>query len=600
MVSSTASLASPGGALAPEQVAALDAAIAPLTADQLIWASGYTAGLAAARRDGTSPLATSASPIAAAADIPELTIVYGSQTGHSESVAAALHQSAEQAGFAAKLLNMSDLSARKLAKAQWIALVVSTHGEGDPPDDAVMLLEQLRKPRAPKLEAVKFSVLALGDSSYAQFCQTGKDFEAALLALGATAVAPLVECDVDYQSAAAEWRDRVLNDYRNEIGGAAGRPALQVVQPSSVGLRETIATVVANQRITGSRSSKVVHHVELASDAPLDYQPGDSLGLRVANPDTVVNALIESAALDASDEVQIEGKTASVYEALKHSLEVTRITGPFLDAYAKLDGVESLQEALETPEGKKRVMTLGHIADVAGRYPHAATAQAFVETLRPLQHRLYSIASSPLETPDEVHLTVAEVQFEVDGTERHGAVSRAVVDQFEEGDEIEVFVEPNTRFRLPEHGDTDVIMIGPGTGVAPFRSFVEHRAAQEATGRNWLFFGDRTFSEDFLYQSEWQAHLRDGALTRIDLAFSRDQQEKVYVQDRLREHAAELLEWIEGGAAIYVCGDAGAMAPDVHAALIEILAARHDGDLDAGATDLETLRRERRYLRDVY
>ncbi len=188
----------------------------------------------------------------------------------------------------------------------------------------------------------------------------------------------------------------------------------------------------------------------------------------------------------------------------------------------------------------------------------------------------------------------------MDGTARHGAVSRAVVDQFEEGDEIEVFVEPNTRFRLPEHGDTDVIMIGPGTGVAPFRSFVEHRAAQEATGRNWLFFGDRTFSEDFLYQSEWQAHLRDGALTRIDLAFSRDQQEKVYVQDRLREHAAELLEWIEGGAAIYVCGDAGAMAPDVHAALIEILAARHDGDLDAGATDLETLRRERRYLRDVY
>ncbi|MEM1438741.1 MAG: flavodoxin domain-containing protein [Pseudomonadota bacterium] len=600
MVSSTAALQRPSGVLAPDQIAALDAAIAPLTAEQLIWASGYTAGLAAAPRFEQAPAASLATGDTVAAEVPELAIVYGSQTGHSESVAAALHQSAEHAGFAAKLLNMSDLSARKLAKEQWIALVVSTHGEGDPPDDAVMLLEQLRKPRAPKLDGVKFSVLALGDSSYAQFCQTGKDFESALLALGATSVAPLVECDVDYQGAAAEWRDRILSDYRAEIGEAAGRPALQVVKPTSEGLRETVATVIANQRITGSHSSKVVHHVELASDTPLDYQPGDSLGLRVANPDSVVEALIEAAGLDAAEAVLLGDSAKSLFEALKHSLEVTRITGPFLDAYAKLNGVAALREALDAPEGKQHIMALGHIADVVSRYPHSASAQAFVESLRPLQHRLYSIASAPLETPDEVHLTVAEVQFEVDGTSRHGAVSRAVVDQFEEGDEIEVFVEPNTRFRLPEKGDTDVIMIGPGTGVAPFRSFVQQRAAEGAKGRHWLFFGDRTFSEDFLYQSEWQTHLRDGALSRIDLAFSRDQQSKVYVQDRLREHASELLDWIDGGASIYVCGDASAMAPDVHAALIEILASRQGGDLEAGAAELETLRRERRYLRDVY
>lgn len=600
MVSSTAALPRPSGALAPDQIAALDAAVAPLTADQLIWASGYTAGLAAARTLGTAPVAHSETGVAAGAETPELAIVYGSQTGHSESIANALHQSAAQAGFAAKLLNMSDLSARKLAKEQWIALVVSTHGEGDPPDDAVMLLEQLRKPRAPKLDGVKFSVLALGDSSYAQFCQTGKEFEASLLALGATAVAPLVECDVDYHSAAADWRERVLGDYRTEVGEAPGRPALQVVPSSSAGLRETVATVVANQRITGSRSSKVVHHVELASDSPLDYQPGDSLGLRVANPDTVVTALIEAASLNPTDPVLIEGKSTTVLDALKHSLEVTRITGPFLDAYAKLDGAEALQDMLDAPDGKQRVMAMGHIADVVARYPNTAGAQAFIDSLRPLQHRLYSIASAPLETPDEVHLTVAEVRFEVDGAQRHGAVSRAVIDQFEEGDEIEVFVEPNTRFRLPEDGDTDVIMIGPGTGVAPFRSFVQQRAAQDATGRHWLFFGDRTFSEDFLYQAEWQTHLRDGALTRIDLAFSRDQEAKVYVQDRLRDQASELLQWIDGGAAIYVCGDASAMAPDVHTALIEILATRHGGDLEAGAANLETLRRERRYLRDVY
>ncbi|MEO1594434.1 MAG: flavodoxin domain-containing protein [Pseudomonadota bacterium] len=600
MVSGTATLPRSSGTLTPDQIAALESAIAPFTPDQLIWTSGYTAGLAAARRVETGPDLSPANGVSAVAGVPELTIVYGSQTGHSESIATALHQAAEQAGFAGKLLNMSGLSARKLAKEQWIALVVSTHGEGDPPDDAVMLLEQLRRPRAPKFDGVKFSVLALGDSSYAQFCQTGKDFEAALQALGAESVAPLVECDVDYQAAAEQWRERVLRDHGARIGDTAGRPALQVVPPVSTGLRESLATVVANQRITGSRSSKIVHHVELAINAPLDYQPGDSLGLRVANPDVVVNGLINAAGLVATDEVQLDGTSVSVFEALKHSLEVTRITGPFLDAYAQLDGVADLQTQLDEPSGKQAVMALGHIADVVGRFPHAASAQAFIDSLRPLQHRLYSIASAPLETPDEVHLTVAEVRFEVDGADRHGAVSHGVIDQFKEGDEIEVFVEPNTRFRLPEDTSTDLIMIGPGTGVAPFRSFVQERAAQEARGRHWLFFGDRTFSQDFLYQAEWQAHLRHGALTRIDLAFSRDQQTKVYVQDRLRAQASELLEWIDGGAAIYVCGDASAMAPDVHAALIEILASRHDGDLDAGAADLETLRRERRYLRDVY
>lgn len=599
MVSSTSALTGYSGVLAADQIQALDAAAAPLTPEQLTWASGYLAGLAVAGRQPAAVDAPDSGQIQPD-NAPELAIVFGSQTGHSESIAESLYQSAAHAGISAKLINMADTSARKLAKERWIALVVSTHGEGDPPDDAVVLLEQLGKPRAPKFDGVKFSVLALGDSSYAQFCQTGKDFQAALLALGAETVTPIVECDVDYDAEAARWREQALNDYREHNGSDAARPALHVVPTATTNLREGIATVITNQRITGSQSSKVVHHIELAFDTPLDYQPGDSLGVHLPNPDVVVRSLLDATELPAHAAVQIDGETLSLTDALKHKREITRISGAFLDAYATLEGVLGLADQLSEADSKRQLLERGHISDIVLKYPHTASAQSFVECLRPLQHRLYSIASSPDETPDEVHLTVAEVRFEVDGNQRFGAVSRSLIDQLEEGDEVSVFVEPNTRFRLPEEGNTDVIMIGPGTGVAPFRSFVQHRAAQDAAGRHWLFFGDRNFSEDFLYQTEWQSHLRSGALNKLDVAFSRDQSHKVYVQDRLSEQSDTLLEWIDNGAAIYVCGDSSAMAPDVHAALIEILASRHGGDIDAGTSALETLRRERRYLRDVY
>ncbi|MEL7313123.1 MAG: flavodoxin domain-containing protein, partial [Pseudomonadota bacterium] len=364
MVSPTSALNSPTGVLSVDQLTALDAAVAPLNPDQLIWASGYVAGLAAALRPSQTTVSSTQLESTSTANVPELAIVYGSQTGHSEAIAETLHQSAQQAGFATKLLNMSDLSARKLAKERWVALVVSTHGEGDPPDDAIMLLEQLGKPRAPSFTDTQFSVLALGDSSYAKFCQTGKDFEAALVSLGANSIAPIVECDVDYQTSAAEWRERVLTDYASLVSADSTRPALHVVPAAQTQLTEGVATVVANQRITGDRSSKVVHHLELAFDTPLDYQPGDSVGLKVTNPDIVVTALLAAAGLDGDTRILFDGSEVALFDALKTQFEATRISGPFLDAYARLDGVQGLSELLADPESKGALISSGHIADV--------------------------------------------------------------------------------------------------------------------------------------------------------------------------------------------------------------------------------------------
>ena len=590
------------GATVPsaDVVSALAATIAPLNSEQLAWASGYVAGLAAARQPVAAQAATSPTH-GSSETVPKLTIIFGSQTGHSEGVAQALYASAQRAGVDAVLLSMADVTARKLSRERWVALVVSTHGDGDPPDDAILLLEQLRAERAPRLEALRFSILALGDSSYPQFCQTGKDFEAALTALGAQSEAPAVLCDVDYEIQAEQWQASTLETYRKAAGAAASRPNLQVVAaPAPSARRAGEATVLTNQRVTGDRSSKRVHHLELGFDEPLEYAPGDALGVKFANPPAAVTALIEAGSFDPAIQVTVEGQTRTLQQALSETLEITRVSGAFLDSYALLAGVDGLSDALHDDVRRRRLLSTGHIIDVVSEFPHTAHAQAFVNTLRPLQTRLYSIASSPTETPDEIHLLVAQVEFEMNGLPRQGAASSALVGRVTAGDVIDVQVEPNPRFRLPADDGTDVIMIGPGTGVAPFRSFVQERAARDAAGRHWLFFGDRTSDEDFLYQTEWQGHLRSGALDRMDVAFSRDQRDKVYVQDRLRERAQELVAWIDGGAAIYVCGDATHMAPDVHEALIRILAAARGGTREDGVAALDALRRDGRYLRDVY
>lgn len=582
--------------LTEERRGQLDSAVAGFSADQLIWASGYLAGLAAAagQPQGVAPT----SPKAESRE--RLTILYGSQTGNGRHIAEAIQAEAEQGGLAARTISMADYRPAELRRETLLAVVVSTHGEGDPPDDAELLHEYLAGPKAPRLESLRYSVLALGDSSYAEFCRTGRDFDERLAALGAVRYGDRVDCDVDYDEPAARWRAAVLEFAQEWLVESSPAPRLHAVPSGHDAAPATgpiVGGVVANQRITGRDSGKRVQHIELAVEG-LVYEPGDSLAVVTRNPPAVVEAVLERTGLDG-DAVLTDGRILA--EALAVDCEITKASAGFLEPYANATDAAALAELLRD-ESRKRVaeyLADRQVIDVLHEHPADLSADELVGCLRGFKPRLYSIASSPLASPDEVHLTVAAVEYEAFGRRHLGSASTALA-ELEVGATLEVRVEPNPRFRLPADPSASVIMIGPGTGVAPFRAFLEHREATGAGGRNWLFFGDRHFASDFLYQIEWARFRKQGVLDRMDVAFSRDQADKVYVQHRLREQARDLYAWLEEGAHVYVCGDAKRMAPDVHAALVDVIAAA-GGRTAAGAEDyLKELRRAGRYQRDVY
>jgi sulfite reductase (NADPH) flavoprotein alpha-component len=580
-----------------EAIAVLNAAIAGYSTEQLLWTSGYLAGLAAA---SAAPVATAQSARAA----PRLTILYGSQTGNGRAIASQLEAAAGRRGVAAELVSMADYPTAKLKREQCLAIVVSTHGEGDPPDDAMALHRFLASSRLPSLASLGFCVLALGDSSYENFCQTGREFDARLAAAGAKRLAPLVECDLDYAAAATEWSARVLDEAEALLGrddsGAA--PLLRVV-PSSPRISRNApfqARVLLNQRITGRGSSKDVRHLELDIEgAGLRWDAGDSLGVIIRNPDRVVDPLLEALALDGALVLDAAGRT--LRETLVEDRELTTLNRPFLEQWATVEPSGKLATVLESLRGGGlgRWMGTRQLIDVVREFPAAPEAQQLLGMLRALPPRLYSIASAPEFSEDEIHLTVALLQYHGFGMPHWGAGSSWLALDRHDGDAVPVYVEANERFRLPAD-DTSVIMIGPGTGVAPFRAFLQARAARGARGRNWLMFGDRNFASDFLYQAEWLRYRKQGLLTRLEAAFSRDQAEKHYVQHRMLASARELYAWLEQGATLYVCGDATAMAPDVDRALRAIIAAQGGRDADGVEDYLAQMRREARYQRDVY
>ncbi|HEX5786998.1 MAG TPA: assimilatory sulfite reductase (NADPH) flavoprotein subunit [Woeseiaceae bacterium] len=578
----------------------LEKALAGLSPEQLHWVSGYAAGLAASQA-GRLP-APAAAPVAATGDA--LTILYGSQTGNGQAIAERLAAKAREKGFGVSLQSLADYKPSQLKREKLLGFVVSTHGEGDPPDDAELFHEFLLSKKAPPLAGVRYSVLALGDSSYLNFCQTGREFDERLAALGAERLHPLVECDVDYEGAAQTWIGDVLSRLPEVMSASTPVPQLRAVSatPRYDRNRPFRAEVLANQKVTGRGSTKDVHHIELSlEDSGLRYSPGDALAVIVSNPPALVRQLLDELGLSGDTEVTVGGETASLEEALASKLEITATSMGFLKAWAGL-GAAPLAALLDGGDKSALAELIDgyQVIDVVRRFPLAVDAQALAGSLRRLSARSYSIASSQRANPDEVHLTVAAVRYEAFGSAHWGAASTHLADRLAEGDSVAVYVEPNSRFHLPENDTTDIIMIGPGTGVAPFRAFVEEREARGAAGRNWLFFGDRTFADDFLYQLEWQRHLKSGALTRLDLAFSRDQAQKVYVQDRIRERGADIHAWLGGGAALYVCGDAKNMAGDVENALVDVLVA-HGGLTDGAARQrLKELRRDGRYQRDVY
>ena len=584
-----------------EQADRLHSAVADLTPVQLQWVSGYAAGLAAA---SVVESAQDAVPSPAAERGKRLTVLFGSQTGNGEALAEALASQARDRGFASETISLAEFRPADLRRESLLCIVVSTHGDGDPPDDAELFHEYLMSAKAPALSGLHYSLLALGDSSYVNFCQTGRELDARLSELGAKRFAATVECDLDYDEAATTWTDGVVASLPGQLEGTPRVARLRAVETAASFDRQHpyAAEVLVNQKITGAASTKDVRHIELSLEGSgLRYEAGDSLAVIPENPPALVDEFLAIPGFDADEIVAVRGSRMTLREALSTRLEITAASVAFIRQWSKLSGSEDLQRLLESDNGEALAAFLDshQVIDVVRFFPFVVPAQAFVDALRNLSPRLYSISSGPAANPGEVHLTVAPVRYDAFGTRHWGVASTHLADRVAEGDCVSVYVEANKRFRLPEP-DRPIIMIGPGTGVAPFRAFVQERIEQGASGDSWLLFGDRNSDSDFLYQLEWQRHLKNGHLTRMDVAFSRDQAEKIYVQQRIAEHAEELYRWIEKGAAIYVCGDARRMAQDVHDALISVLVTHAQLDDDAAEQRLRELRRVGRYQRDVY
>ena len=593
--------------LSPERQQAIESQLhtlgRTLAPGELLWASGYFAGLAA-----SSDATRAEAPAVAAEPGPTLTIWYGSETGNGRGVAQRLADAARGKGYAVDLASLDEVRPRQIGKLGLLLLVISTHGEGDPPEGSEAFHEFLLGDRAPKLEALRFAVFALGDSSYPDFCQTGRELDARLEALGATRLLDRVDVDVDFEAAEDAWRDRALEAVQPILeADGAHQPNLQVVRDTE---RAAVAydrrnpfqaEVLDRSPLTVAPSNKRVAHVELSIEGSgLTYEPGDSLGIWPSNDARTVEELIELIGAEANTPVTRDDETLPLEDWLTHKLELTQVVRPFLQRWAEWSQSSELAAVLEDRDALQAFSASRQVADVLHEYPVEVTPEQLVGALRRIAPRLYSIASSPLVAEDEVHLTVKLEGGEIDGRLRAGVASWQLLETARPGDTLPVYIEANERFRLPADGDTPIIMIGPGTGVAPFRAFVEHRKALGHTGPNWLFFGEQHRRTDFLYQLEWQRHLRDGTLDRLSVAFSRDQADKLYVQHRLKEQSADVHDWLERGAHVYVCGNGQGMAADVHAALVDIVAQHGGRSPEQAEQYLQTLKTERRYQKDVY
>jgi sulfite reductase (NADPH) flavoprotein alpha-component len=601
-----------------------------LNREQLMWLSGYFAGAAAAapssipafqpnllsgahaRVQGAGSAPAPVAPIAtaaAAAIVPTLTILSASHTGNGRKISEKLLGAVQALGVQARVVKAGDFNPRELAKEKLLYVVISTHGDGDPPDEARAFYEFLGTKRAPQLPELQYGVLALGDTSYPKFCEAGRVVDERLAKLGARRLLPRVDCDVDFEKLAQTWADdalarvREIKDKFTPAAGAAAVAAAPVAQAPAVAeltrAQPATAEVLANQRIVGRGALREVRHVEIAFPGLGNlYKPGDALGIVHRNPDSAIDAVLKATKLDAGASVTHDNKTHTLHEWLRDERELTRIARPLLQAVAKQAKVD-ITELLGNAAAMAKLTATCQVSDVLASYPAEWTPDALVSALRPVTGRVYSIASSPAAVGDEAHLTVAVVGSDTDRKLLAGAASAFVVNTPADSN-VQVWIEKNERFRVPADGSRDMIMIGPGTGVAPFRGFVQEREASGASGRNWLFYGGRSLYHDFLYQLEWQQALKRKSLHRVDVAFSRDQPEKIYVQQRIREAGKELFAWLSNGAYFYVCGDASAMAPDVNAALIDVVSTHGGMDADDAQAWVADLTADGRYLRDVY
>ncbi|WP_187264071.1 assimilatory sulfite reductase (NADPH) flavoprotein subunit [Pontibacter beigongshangensis] len=592
------------GPFSDKQAAQLHEALSGLDSGQLQWLCGYITGATLAPT--ASVVNTEATGISVAKEAPKLNILYGSHTGNSEALANNLAALAKAHGVEVEVSDMTSFRTRDLKKITNLAVLVSTHGIGEPPVQAEEFYNFLHSKKAPDLSHVKFSVLALGDSSYVDFCQTGKAFDAVLEKLGALRISPRVDCDVDFEDLAESWQHSLLQQITQNLDAAAVVEteyvsAAEASKPKYTRKNPFEATIMEKINLNGRGSSKETIHLELNLEGSgLVYEPGDALGVYGTNSPSLIEGVLHTTNLSGDEVVQGHNGEKPLVEALAYDYELSPLSSVSLTKYAELTGSTRLKGILADNEKIVEYLHGRDVLDLLKEVPCKLSAGDLLSVLRKNMPRMYSIASSQAAVEDEVHLLVSVVRYQAYGRHKEGLCSATLADRFQVDDKVKVFVDKNTRFKLPASPDAPVIMVGPGTGIAPFRAFMQHREVEEHKGKSWLFFGDRNYTTDFLYQTEWQQYLKEGVLTKADVAFSRDQVEKHYVQHRMLENGKELYSWLESGAHFYVCGEAKRMAKDVHNALREIIQ-QHGGVTPAKAEEyIKHLQVANRYQTDVY
>jgi sulfite reductase (NADPH) flavoprotein alpha-component len=588
---------------------------APFTPSQRAWLNGFLAGMYCQ----TAAPAGAALPTVAVK--PKLNVLFGSQSGNAESIAKRLAKEAKKQGYDATISALEKATPAALAQEQCALIVTSTWGEGDPPDNAVQFWEQLKAENDLKLAGLNYSVLALGDTNYQHFCGFGKTLDSRLEALGAKRILDRVDCNVDFEAGAARWQTGIFEALKTlDLVGSA--PSLNGSGNGAAPLAETApaeeeplgysrrnpfsARLLVNRKLTGEGSEKDTRHYEISlQGSGLAYEAGDALGILPTNSPELVDEMLMALGYDGEEEVSSpEGEKMPIRLALLREYQIRVPHLEFLNAMAEHDAADQYLKELINSEVRTELDKFlwgREIIDFLVESPGVKFApEEFVSLLKKLQPRLYSIASSLKAHPEQVHLTVDTVRYDTHGRKRKGVCSNFLAERAGKDTPVPVFIQISKHFRVPENGDLPIIMVGPGTGIAPFRAFLEERKATGAKGGNWLFFGAQKSSCDFFYQEELEAYRSDGILTRFDTAFSRDQNHKIYVQNRMRENAQELWNWLEQGAHFYVCGDASRMAKDVDKALHEIVKSAGGRADEAAGEYIQKLKSDKRYQRDVY
>lgn len=591
------------GPFSEKEAERLHEALSGLQSDQLQWLCGFIAGATTPHptESGERKVQDSTTGIG----VLKLKVLYGSHTGNCEGLAHRLAEQAKSKGFEADVCDMASFKPRDLQKITHLAVLVSTHGLGEPPVQAQDLYHFLHGKKAPNLSHLKFSVLGLGDSSYVDFCQTGKDFDLVLEKLGGQRLCPRIDCDVDFEEEAESWTNTLfsaIGQGLDQTAEVAIKEEVRVTQRQAFSRKNPFeATILEKINLNGRGSSKETIHLELdLQDSGLQYEPGDALGVYGTNSPALIEGVLQVIKHSGEELVKTHNGEKTLLEALSYDYELSPLSSVTLSKYAEITDNSRLQKMLTEKALVQEYLSGRDVLDLLIDEPFKLDAAGLLSILRKNTPRMYSIASAQEAVDDEVHLLVSVVRYHAFGRNREGLCSTTLADRFKEEDKVKVFVDKNTRFKLPANPETPIIMVGPGTGIAPFRAFMQQREIAENKGKSWLFFGDRNFTTDFLYQTEWQQYLREGVLTKADVAFSRDQKQKQYVQHKMWEKRKELYDWLENGAHLYVCGDANQMAKDVDRTLMEIIQQQDGASAEKAEAYIKNLQLTNRYQTDVY